>query len=297
MPNSKHQQGVALITVLLITALVTLIISDMLARQRLTLYSTANQTYQQQMWQMALSGEAWARQRVMPAATVNSHLASTNLAQPWAQPTPVFKIGEGKIHIHLEDLSARFNLNTLQARGDLIARARYQRLLSQIGIAPHDPSVLPTRLGADGQPLPFANSSELQRLPQLDNDALQRLAPWLTTQKNTQINLNTVDAPVLASLEGMDLSVAKGLVQSRPKEGYASVQAFLDNPLLLGRNINAGSLSVRSQDFLATIDVELGERRMRLLSTLHLDNGGQAIVISRTLTNIPPSSNNESITP
>ncbi len=297
MLNANRQQGVALITVLLITALVTLIISDMLARQRLTLYSTANQTAQQQMWQMALSGEAWARQRLIPAATEKNQPDSTNLAQPWAQPTPAFAIGEGKIHIQLEDLSARFNLNTLQARGDLIARARYQRLLNQLGVRPHDPSILPVLLGADEQPLPFANSSELQRLPELDSNALQRLAPWVTTQQNTAINVNTVGAPVLASVEGLDLSVAKALVQSRPKEGYASVQAFLANPLLLGRNLSSNGLSVRSQDFLATIDVELGDRNLRLLSTLHLDNGGQAIVLNRTLTQIPPSKNSGSIAP
>ncbi|MEK1942164.1 MAG: type II secretion system minor pseudopilin GspK [Pseudomonas sp.] len=297
MLNAKRQQGFALITVLLITALVTLIISDMLARQRLTLYSTANQTYQKQMWQMALSGEAWARQRLIPAATEKPQLDTTNLAQPWAQPTPAFEMGEGKIHIQLEDLSARFNLNTLQARGDLIARARYQRLLNQLGVTPHDPSILPALLGADEQPLPFANSSELQRLPELASDALQRLAPWVTTQKNTAINVNTVGVPVLASIEGIDLSVAKALVQSRPKEGYASVQAFLANPLLLGRNLSSNGLSVRSKDFLATIDVELGERSLRLLSTLHLDNGGQAIVLYRTLTQIPPSKNSESTAP
>ena len=64
MSEHARQRGVALISVLLITALVTLIISDMLARQRLSLASSANQLHQQQLWQLALSGEALARQRL-----------------------------------------------------------------------------------------------------------------------------------------------------------------------------------------------------------------------------------------
>jgi general secretion pathway protein K len=301
MNNPSRQGGVALITVLLITALVTLIISDMLARQRLTLYSTANQTAQLQMWQMALSGEAWARQRLVPPPNEKARFDSINLAQNWAQPTPPFEIGDGQIHVQLEDLSARFNLNSLQTRGDLDARARYQRLLNQLGLPPHDPSMLPALNDAFDQPVPWATSTELRRLPQLNNDTLARLSPWLTTEKTDALNINTVSAPVLASLEGMDLSLANALVQTRPKEGYESVQQFLANPLLMGRNIGAGGLSIRSQHFLATIDVELDDRRLRLLSTLRLDGSGQVIVLNRTLVQSPSthhlSSNARSITP
>ncbi|AOE87594.1 type II secretion system minor pseudopilin GspK [Pseudomonas sp. TCU-HL1] len=282
MPEHRPQRGVALISVLLVTALVTLIVSDMLARQRLSLASSANQLHQQQLWQLALSGEAWARQQLRADLADADELRRVHLAQRWAQGVQQFDIEGGHIRIRLDDLGGRLDLNTQRGDSDPVLRARYQRLLALLGLPIHDPASLPPRLGRDGKPLPFADSSELQRLAQVDETSLRRLRPWVRTTAGA-LNLNTAPAEVLAALESLDLAVARAIVQARPANGYASVQAFLEQPLLQDRQVRSLGLGVSSDYFRATLDVELGERRLRLVSDLHTRADGRVEVLRRRL--------------
>ncbi|MGF6694537.1 general secretion pathway protein K [Metapseudomonas resinovorans] len=282
MPEYRRQRGVALISVLLVTALVTLIVSDMLARQRLSLASSANQLHQQQLWQLALSGEAWARQQLLADLRDTDELGRVHLGQRWAQGEHAFDIEGGHIRIRLDDLSGRLDLNTQNGNSDPVLRARYQRLLGVLGLPAHDPASLLPRLGRDGKPLPLADISELQRLAPLDAVSLRRLRPWVRTTEGA-LNVSTAPAEVLAALESLDLSVARAIVHARPAEGYASVQAFLEQPLLQDRQVRSLGLGISSEHFRATLDVELGERRLRLVSDLHTRADGRVEVLRRRL--------------
>lgn len=289
MTSPARQRGVALLSVLLITALVTLVVSNMLARQRLNLHSSSNLLQQQQLWNLALSGESWARQQLLEDARSEGGLRVTHRGQRWAQPAPMFEIDGGRIHIQLDDLSARLNLNSLRQGNDLNLRARYQRLLAQQGIRAHDPALLMGRTHRDGAPLPLSDLSELRQLPQVDSQVLQLLEPWVGAFDNSAINVNTTRAEVLASVEGIDLPTARTLVNSRPSKGYPDVAAFLANPMLQGRDISPQGLGVGSRQFRATIDVEQGQRRLRLVSDLRVVDAENVRVQQRTLPPSPPS--------
>ena len=283
MGNPGRQRGVALISVLLITALVTLIISDMLARQRLSVASSANQLQQQQLWQLALSGEAWAREQLRSDLQTEDGLTRVHLGQGWAKAAGEFDIEDGRIRIRLEDLGARFNLDRLRNRNDDLNRDRYQRLLVQFGLPPHDPASLPAPIGFDHKAQHFADSSELRRLVAVDAPGWQRLQPWVATTGKAALNVNTASAELLATLESLDSGIARTLVQQRPAKGYKSVQEFLDQPQLQGRQVNGAGLAVSSHNFRATLDVALGERRLRLVSDLRTGNDGLVQVLRRQL--------------
>ena len=288
MTSPARQQGVALLCVLLITALVTLVVSNMLARQRLNLHSSSNLLQQQQLWNLALSGESWARQQLLEDARSEGGLLVTHLGQHWAQPAPLFEIDGGRIHIQLEDLGARLNLNSLRQGNDLNLRARYQRLLAQQGIRAHDPALLIGQNNRHGVPLPLSDLSELRQLPQVDSQVLQQLEPLVGAFDNSAINVNTTSAQVLASIEGIDLPTARTLASSRPAKGYPDVAAFLANPMLQGRDISPRGLGVSSRQFRATIDVEQGQRRLRLVSDLRVMDAENVRVQQRTLLPSPP---------
>ncbi|ROL74239.1 hypothetical protein BLX41_16555 [Pseudomonas protegens] len=288
MTSPARQQGVALLCVLLITALVTLVVSNMLARQRLNLHGSSNLLQQQQLWNLALSGESWARQQLLEDARSEGGLLVTHLGQHWAQPAPLFEIDGGRIHIQLEDLGARLNLNSLRQGNDLNLRARYQRLLAQQGIRAHDPALLIGQNNRDGMPLPLSDLSELRQLPQVDSQVLQQLEPLVGAFGNSAINVNTTRAEVLASIEGIDLPTARTLASSRPAKGYPDVAAFLSNPMLQGRDISPRGLGVSSRQFRATIDVEQGQRRLRLVSDLRVMDAENVRVQQRTLLPSPP---------
>jgi len=279
----RAQRGVALLSVLLITALVTLVVSNMLARQRLSLASSSQLVQHQQLWQLALSGESWARSQLREDARSEGGLLVTHLGQHWAQAAPAFAIDGGKIHIRIDDLGARLNLNSALVRDDVISRARYQRLLALAQLKPHDPAALVRPRDRLGRPLPLSDLSELRPLPEVDRETLQRLAPLVAAYEQGPLNLNTASALVLASIEGIDLPTAQTLASSRPGKGYPNVAAFLANPMLQGRDISPRGLSVNSRQFRATIDVELHGQRLRLVSDLRVISAEQVRVQQRTL--------------
>ncbi|MGE7957934.1 type II secretion system protein GspK [Pseudomonas sp. NPDC089530] len=282
MVKAARQRGIALISVLLITSLATLIVSDMLARQRLSLIGSANQMSQQQLWQLALSGEAWARGQLRDDWRDEPEPKRVHLGQRWAQNTPVFDIDGGRIRIQLQDLGGRFNLGTLRTANDRISRARYQRLLQTLGLPPHDPGRLPPIRGYDGKPLAWNDSSELMRLEAVDRAVMERLQSWVRTTPGA-LNLNTAPAEVLASLGKLDLAQAVALVQARPADGYKTVQEFLDTPVLKQHELNAQGLDVSSRYFQAVLDVELGDRQLRLISRLRIEPDAQVSVLQRSL--------------
>lgn len=283
MNEPRAQRGVALLSVLLITALVTLVVSNMLARQRLSLASSSQLVQHQQLWQLALSGESWARSQLREDARSEGGLLVTHLGQHWAQAAPAFAIDGGKIHIRIDDLGARLNLNSALVRDDVISRARYQRLLALAQLKPHDPAALVRPRDRLGRPLPLSDLSELRPLPEVDRETLQRLAPLVAAYEQGPLNLNTASALVLASIEGIDLPTAQTLASSRPGKGYPNVAAFLANPMLQGRDISPRGLSVNSRQFRATIDVELHGQRLRLVSDLRVISAEQVRVQQRTL--------------
>jgi general secretion pathway protein K len=280
MSKRRQQQGVALLSVLLICVLVTLIVSTMLARQRLSLHSSANLQQQQQLWQLALSGEAWARQQLLLGLREEGALQVTHLRQRWAQPTADLKLGGGSIRVQISDLNARFNLNNLHGSSPTIA-ARYQRLLAQQGIPRHDPSVLLKQ----GQGL--GDLSELRQLPGLTAAQLQQLEPLLVAMPRSSLNINTAPAALLACIEGIDAVTARTLASTRPSQGYPNLAAFLANPMLQGRDIQTLGLAVSSRQFRASIDVLWQGRRLRLLSDLRVLDNQHVRVQQRTLAPSP----------
>ena len=63
----SRQQGVALISVLLVMSLALLLTSAMLRNHRLVVKSTAQQLYQVQLRQAGFAAERWALQRLRSA--------------------------------------------------------------------------------------------------------------------------------------------------------------------------------------------------------------------------------------
>ena len=57
----KRQNGVALITVLLVVAVVTVVCAGLIARQQLSIRSSANQLHVTQAWHYAQGGETLAK--------------------------------------------------------------------------------------------------------------------------------------------------------------------------------------------------------------------------------------------
>ncbi|MEG1681606.1 MAG: type II secretion system minor pseudopilin GspK, partial [Stenotrophomonas sp.] len=196
------------------------------------------------------------------------------------------------------------NLNSVVQNGELdsAALARLQRLLVLLRLDPQlawqlvawlAPALAPDaiRLSSEREyqrrspayrPARRAlqDVSELRLLAGVDDAVYQRLLPHVSALPATAtLNLNTAEPVLLASLaEGLSLGDGQRLAAARAGSGFATVDALLAQPLLQRRLVARNGLAVRSNWFLVSTEVAIGERRLRLLSTLHRDAGSVQIV-------------------
>lgn len=264
----RDQQGIALITVLLVMSLALLITAGMLRSQRLSLHSNAQQIHQLQLRQLGFAGEAWARQRLR--TLVPDPKAAVAAGQAWANGQPNLAIDDGQIDVEIEDLSGRFNITALLTKGpaDEVMVQRWLRLQTQLKVPLLDASAL------QGQS--FSDISQLRQVPGVDAQWFVRMQPWIVLlDKSATLNINTASATVLATLQGITPSLAHRLVAERPLQGFNSVEDFTFTPALIGLGIQANGLGINSRWFRITTHVRLGQSRLRLESDVarNLDTG------------------------
>ena len=307
----SRQRGVALITVLLVVAIVTVVSGAMVARQQLSIRASSNQLQARQAWHYALGGEALAQAILArdlkggePGAAAIDHLL-----EPWAQPLPAFEIDQGEILVRIEDLAGRFNLNDLlrDQQPNPAAVEQFRRLLLRLQIsAPYaerlldwiDPDQQPSgELGAEdnvylGLDTPYRSAgrrlhdlSELRLLLDMREEDFQRLAPYVVAlPPNVPLNVNTASAMVLSSLsDNLSLGAAESLVELRRAVPFRNSAAFLAQPALAGTTLQGTALAVGSQFFQATSEVRLGDRRLALVSLLQREQDGSVRVLARNL--------------
>jgi general secretion pathway protein K len=310
----KPQRGVALITVLLVVAIVTVVCASMIARQQLSIRATGNQLQARQAWHYALGGEALAQailRQDRQQAEAGARQPVDHLLEPWALPQPAYDLdeGQGQVQVRIEDLAGRFNLNSLvqQQQPNAAALAQFRRLLRRLQIGQPYAERLVDWLDADQQPSgelgaedtayqlldpPYRTAgrrledlSELRLLLDMRDEDFQRLAPYVSVlPADVALNVNTASAMVLSSLaDSLTPSAAEALVQARKAGGFRDVAAFMAQPAFGGVQLQGINLAVSSQYFQATSEVRLGDRRLALVSRLHREDNGDVRVLQRNL--------------
>jgi general secretion pathway protein K len=300
----KRQRGMALITVLLVVAVVTVVCAGIIARQQVSIRSSGNQLHQALHY--AMGGEILAKAILQrDLAQGNPSKSVDHLGERWAKPNQPFALDEGGLlQIQIIDLTSRFNINSLVRNGqpDKNAMAQFQRLLLSLQIdAPYTDRLV----DADDQPSggygaednqylldppayraanrEIADVSELRLILEMTPENYHRLLPYVSAlPADATLNVNTASARVLMTLaDGISLSTAQGLIAARGAEGYADMSNFTAQ--LGGLKLQSQKLDVGSRYFQAISDVTVGDRRQVLRSTLHRASDGKVYVLSRDL--------------
>lgn len=309
----KAQRGVALITVLLVVAIVTVVCAGMIARQQLSIRGTGNQMQARQAWHYALGGEALAQSilRQDREASAEGVPAVDHLLEPWALPQPAYDLdeGQGQVQVRIEDLAGRFNLNSLvqEQQPNAAALAQFRRLLLRLQISAPYAERLLDWLDSDQQPSGelgaednaylllepsyrtagrgLEDLSELRLLLDMRDEDFQRLAPYVSVlPADTPLNVNTASAMVLSSLaDSLSPSAAQALVKARQSTPFRDTATFMAQPALSGVQLQGITLAVTSQHFQAISEVRLGDRRLALVSQLHREDDGDVRVLQRNL--------------
>lgn len=305
MTPYPRQQGVALITVLLVTAVATVIASEVVSRLHFHIQRNQAQQAQAQAYQYALGGEALVRQLLHQDYQENEFDQRTDR---WAKLKPVYKFDQGQLTIQVVDLNSRLNINNLLSQDGQIndtSHEQFKRLFATLNIDQQrldalldwlDRDSLPKGLGSEDdeylaldKPYRTANQalshlSELTLLKGWDNQLLRLLAPHITVLPTTSdININTASAEVLTTLaKELDLQKAEALVTSRESNGFDSMDSFISHGELTGIKINSQLASVSSNYFLAYVESRFADSRIRLQSILYREpSTGELSLVSR----------------
>jgi general secretion pathway protein K len=271
-PPAAKQRGMAIISALLIAAVVAVIAGGMLTRQTVFTRSLeAEQSRVQGQW-LLLGGLERSRQMLWEARQKD---VLTRLDQPWARAqTGVF---EGRI----DDEQGKFNLRNLVNRQqpDAEQLQSFERLCRTLGVAPAVSRRISQRVIAsyeqNGQPAKYPmlrSLDDLSGLEGLTPEVLQRLQAYVSVLPgNTWVNGNTASAEVLSAVvPQLSLSQAHGLVAERDNGHWFINRGDFVNRLHLPQvELEAVQVGITSEWFRLQGQARRERRRVTIDALLH----------------------------
>ena len=259
----RREEGAALLTAMIIVALVSTLASGMLWQQwRAIQVETAERSRTQSAW--ILSGALdWARLILREDARNGG---TDHLGEPWAVPLAEARLStflaadknntddapDAFLSGAITDAQGRYNLTNVASAGkiDPVELAALQRLCETVGVSadvaariaaglrdaspipPPDPNAsgaaTPAVAAPENPPIMPRSASQLAWLG-VDPEALRALEPYVVIlPEKTFVNVNTAPREVLvAAAPGLDLATAERIVQSRQRVPIKSVQGDL----------------------------------------------------------------------
>jgi len=306
----RRQNGVALITALLIMALITTLTFSLEWDNSLDLRRTYVSMYREEAIQAALGAESW----VLTILRQDSQDSTTDhFGEIWASEMPVLPLGgpgesiQGAIYGDVDDLQGRFNVNNLidnNGEVDQPVLEQFQRLLIALGLDARLAGVTADWIDADQDasfpdgaedsiytgivpPYRTANqiissTSELAALDGMDKATLDTLLPHIAAlPSGTAINVNTATGAVLQSLdENLTSADVERLLAERGEAGFTDISntfSSLVTPDVLSQ------LAETSDYFRLKVIVQVDTVRITYFSLLERSSQGDVTPILRSL--------------
>jgi general secretion pathway protein K len=308
MSTPSRQRGVALITAILITALVSSVALSLAWDNALDMRRTMTLLYRDQAVHVAMGGESWVQ------SILRDDLSETDtdhLGEIWASELPGLPVQsdvvQGELFGSIEDLQGRFNVNNLidqNGEVDELALEQFRRLLLVLELDPRIAGIAADWLDANqeaGFPdgaedaiytgfipayrtpnLPITNATEFAALEGVDKASYDILAPHIVALPGrTGINVNTATPAVLQSLdENLSASDVESLISEREDGGFADLQgtfSTLVSPEVLPQ------LEETTSYFQLRLVVQIATVRIIYFSTLQRGARGDVVPILRSL--------------
>ena len=297
----KQQQGIALITILVMVALATILAATIAKRQANTADNTAYLMRQNQSLLYAKSAEAFFSELLVDDA--DNAGAVDSLQENWAKPMPTFPVEDGFVSGTLQDESGKFNLNSLvndEGVPNPQAKLWFEKLLLRVGLPEKlseavidwqdaDEEISGT-MGAENsyyQGLPqgylaanskFHNVEELKLVRGFEDQKYLQIVDYVSVlpASDSKVNVNTAPAMLLASLDPkLDINAVEQALQKRHVnlEHFSNIndlwatEPFKQVSPDVQSQVNA-LLGVQSNYFKAKIEVLLSERKRQFSSDL-----------------------------
>lgn len=312
-----RQRGVALISVLLVFALVSILAGEIISRNYLDIRKTSGFLNSKQAYSYALSGEQFARQ-ILYRDFIESNSVSSErkdaLKDNWSLLKKGFDIENGKMTIEIVDLQGRFNVNNLlsvDGQIDQTYAAQFSRLLSVLDVN-HDYTQLLAdwidkdhiKMAEGGEDSEYGkrsyltannemvDKSELRLLAGLGYNDYSKIknhvvalpaAPGSTEKKASKYNINTLDAKLIeAILPNSSVDKIETIVLGQREGGYSSVTKWINSSMGADLAPVESLLSVESEFFEIIVNVQFAGRISSIRSHLYRNSeNGEIQILKR----------------
>ncbi len=289
----KHTQGIAIISVLIIVAIIAIVSTKITTNNQRFVHSTTNMLGYQQRILFAFSVEAWATNLLIKDLEKNSN---DSLKDKWANELDDTKVGNYTLSGEIIDRQAKININNLKKIQDIKFLAQINNLFKQLDIPvklidgiidyiDSDNSKYSSN-GAENNyytrlenPYKIANNtitdiSELRLIKGFDNIIITKLKPyiWAGPYSINKINVNTASVEVLKALNA-ELNI-KDIILQRNKAPFTSIEEFIN---LVDENIRKkikenDLITVSSSYFLLQSVIDGPDNSMQMSSYITRDN-------------------------
>ncbi len=307
MIASARQRGVALITAMLIFALLGSLALSLTWDNQLDMRRTMALLFYEEGVQAALGAESWV-QGILRQDLEDSD--TDHLGEIWAIEMPALPLVsdtiQGEVFGAVEDLQGRFNVNNLvDQNGDVDVESveQFGRLLAALSLDPRFAGIAADWLDADreasfpdgaedpiytGMTPPYrtanqslTNATELAALEGMDKASFDTLLPHIIALPGrTAVNVNTATAAVLQSLdENISSADVERLLAERQDGGFPDISSAF-SPLVTPEVLN--QLEETSNYFRLKVVVRIATVRVTYFSIFQRAPGGDVIPILRS---------------
>ncbi|MFN4175686.1 type II secretion system minor pseudopilin GspK [Phenylobacterium sp.] len=306
----RDEQGVALLSVLLLVAVMSVMAVTVLDEIRFGVRRAANAEAVGQARWYALGAEALARSRI--GALNRSDAVLTG----WSGRAVSYPVDGGVIQARLVDAGDCFNLNSVAQGPPEGLRRRdegvrqFVNLAEVVGLAPRQAEMLAAALvdWIDADPLResggaedeaydgyrtagtlLAERSELRAIRGFTPEVYARLKPYVCALPNAEpapININTLtedQAPLLAMLaaEPMSLASARTVIAARPSAGWNDVSDFAGLPAVVQANMDVSQLKTKPRVFRLETEVTFADAEVTSSALMETDAAGRVRLVAR----------------
>lgn len=316
----KRQQGIALITVLVVVAIVSGIASSVVLEQQFAIRRTENLLHGNQGILYLFALETWGKEVLIADTKINA--ASDHLDEEWSKMIPPVAIDGGSVSGKIHDLQGLFNLNALvdkEGGGSAAAMLQFNCLLTEYAgssISPdhvveatidwidsdqdvqedgaEDLDYLSRDPGYRSAGQYFVSPSELLLIDGMSYEAWQNIRPFVTAypvrnEESSYINVNTAPLEVLKCLNLDDDSqaIADNIVQyldgTAHFESSEELLDFIQQSGAADATLKNWRIDVKSGYFLLASAAIFGKHELRMHHLLARDlNSNRVKVLMRS---------------
>ncbi len=294
------QRGVALITVLLVLAIASVAVVSMSTARQAGIRRTDNQLLAAQRWELALALEQQASAVLAEDAKSNAFDGSDD---GWNKRSLQSSAAGMTATANIEDLQGRINLNNLFRDGELSSDdvSRLRRLLTILELKPELLDAIIDWTDADMEiryphgaedetytrrkppyraaNRPFADVSELLLVEGIDREIYDSLRPYIYVAEGyAPLNINIAEAGVLRCLaDDISEDQAASMFRAGGKP-FKKIEDFLKDEAVAELKIGKYGLSIGSEHFQLSGNIDATVSQFRFVSQLRRDDGQVAVV-------------------